>query len=516
MNNDKKSRFIEYLYEIVVFYIPAGFIASVIGASVLSFCIDMLSSELVSCLIAAISACLATFGYYVILKKRVRRSTVILNAAILILIASVFSLIMWAFYGDILNTAVLNTLWIAFPYFPLIIFAFIFSSSSVGLSVYPIIFASMITALAVSYMYCRRNISGLENSFKKKTIISVCAVLTSLLALNAMLYLNRPAAKYSGHGFDYMNGYSSTDFTGYMVYSENSKLVTLDHNASLRIDNPDEMPVMDGAEACYPVYAAAAKAVYKDIDVIEKQALDNKAYSRTNGKIVTFTNTVRGFIRLAYLKGTTDKDRVDLFFGARPSKEQIEDAKENGVELEITPIGKEAFVFFVVKDNPVEDLSSEQLRGIYHGDIKNWSEIGSLKQPIKAFQRPRNSGSQTMMEYFMGDVSLKEPDTYETIGGMGDVIKEVAQYNSEPGAMGYTFRYFLEELNQEDGVKMLSVDGVYPSVENIRNGSYPLTVDLCLITRKDDPNPNVQKMIDFMLSEDGRYIVEQTGYAPIK
>ena len=75
-----------------------------------------------------------------------------------------------------------------------------------------------------------------------------------------------------------------------------------------------------------------------------------------------------------------------------------------------------------------------------------------------------------MMRYFMGDTELKEADTIESVSAMGGVIKAVKQYHNEAGAIGYTFRYFLEELNQEDGVKILSIDGVYPSVEDIKNG----------------------------------------------
>ncbi len=167
------------------------------------------------------------------------------------------------------------------------------------------------------------------------------------------------------------------------------------------------------------------------------------------------------------------------------------------------------------EDNPVSDLTSDQIKAIYHGDITNWSELGGKDQEIMAFQRPQNSGSQTMMEYFMGDLSLKEPKTFERVDAMSGVIKEVAQYANEKGAMGYTFRYFLEELNQEKGVKMLSVDGVYPSLENIENGSYPLTTNVCLITRKNETNPYVQKMMDFILSEDGQTIIRETGYAAL-
>ncbi len=62
---------------------------------------------------------------------------------------------------------------------------------------------------------------------------------------------------------------------------------------------------------------------------------------------------------------------------------------------------------------------------------------------------------------------------------------------------------------------MLSVNGVYPSSENIENGSYPLVTNVCMITRKDDTNPYIQKMKEFILSEQGQYIIKQTGYAGI-
>ena len=153
---------------------------------------------------------------------------------------------------------------------------------------------------------------------------------------------------------------------------------------------------------------------------------------------------------------------------------------------------------------------------VHHGDITNWKEVGGKNQTIRAFQRPKNSGSQTMMEYFMGDISMKEPETYEIVDAMTGVIEEVAQYANEAGAIGYSFRYFLEGLNQEKNVKILSVDGVYPTMENIESGAYPQTGSVCLITRKNETNPYVQKMKEFILSEDGQYIIRQTGYAGLE
>lgn len=373
-----------------------------------------------------------------------------------------------------------------------------------------LLYATAFISYAAAFLFLGyRSKLRLRRGYIPLGIVVICT------ATSAYLYMNRPSVRYAGHGFDYMHGYSSTDFSDYMVYSENSKLVTLEHQPDLFIENEADMPVLDGAEACYPLYAAFAKACYKDIDIIEKKWLETGDNAYLNGKIVSFTNTLRGFDRLVMWGNESERyfDAVDMFFGARPSADQLNEAQEFGVELDITAIGREAFVFFVEKDNPVDNLTSEQLRAIYHGDITNWKEVGGKDQAIRAFQRPKNSGSQTMMEYFMGDVSLREPETYEIVDAMAGVIEEVAQYANEAGAIGYSFRYYIEELNQEKDVKILSVDGVYPTMENIESAAYPQTGYVCLITRKNETNPYVQKMKEFILSEDGQYIVRQTGYA---
>ena len=387
-------------------------------------------------------------------------------------------------FGDVLR-------WVCFPFFPVnfIVFGNVDTTVLISLVMYAL--ASLTCVLCV------------RKEIKLKRLILPAGIFVAAIAVTIAAYANRPSVKYAGHGFDYMHGYSSTDFTDYTVYAEDPKLAVPDTPPSFTINKEEDMPVLDGAEACYPLYAAFAKAVYKDIDKIERW----HASSPENGKIVTFTNTVEGFERLV-------NGEVDMFFGARPSSDQTEYALERSVELEITPIGKEAFVFFVEEDNPVDGLTVDEIKAIYHGDVGNWSEVGGEDEEIVAFQRPENSGSQTMMVYFMGETSLKEPKTYETVGGMGGVIKEVAQYANEDGAIGYSFRYFVEELSQEKGVRLLAVDGVAPTLENIENGSYPLTVDLCLITRKDCKQ-NVGLMKDFILSPSGQEIIRKTGYAPL-
>lgn len=439
---------------------------------------------------------LLTWLIYFSLDGRVdRRRGARINGISLLLLALCFTVLMVLGKGSVDSTAVGQLLWLTLPFCPLWLLLSLMGERLI------LVLAIFLT-YASGYLFCTCR-KGERPRWRRLVLPGVGLALCA--ALCTVLYCSRPEVRYGGHGFAYMHGFSSTDFSQYMVYSQPGKLAALDHPAAFQIQDEADMPVMDGAEACYPLYAAAAKAVYQDIAHIESNWADSGERAWTNGKIVTFTNTVVGFERLI-------EGNVDLFFGARPSADQLAYAAEQGVELEITLIGREAFVFFVEEDEPVDGLTQDQLRAIYHGDVTDWSQVGGRAGEIAAFQRPAGSGSQTMMEYFMGEVSLKEPQTYETVGSMEGVIRHVAQYANQRGALGYSFRYFIQGLSQEKGVKLLAVDGVTPDLAHIEDGSYPLTVPLCLVTRKDDPNPNVGKMIDFFLTPDGQTLVRETGY----
>lgn len=442
-----------------------------------------------------LNALLLVLWYFIVVRNSIDNKLFSFYLYLTVGVFLLFSLLL-KLKGGQLSSPILLLLFVPlFPFLPFLLFAVLLPEP-----VYYLIGATLLLHCLILFI-CLKGKDIWKQALTGLLAIGLCCV------FSIHTYSNRDEIKYGGHGFKYMNGYSSTDFTGYHVYSEPTKLVTLDHVPETYITEESDMPIMDGVEACYPVYAAVAKAIYKDIDKIELEYLkQDKVYY--NGKIVTFTNTVRGYDRLV-------DGECDMLFGARPSKQQIDYATSMNVEYKLTEIGKEAFVFFVEKDNPVDSLTSEQLRAIYHGDITNWKDVGGKNENIVAFQRPEGSGSQTMMLYFMKDVSLKEPKTYEKFSAMGGIVKQVANYNNEDGALGYSFRYFIEGLMEEENVKLLGIDGIAPTIENIRNGSYPLTTGLYCITRANDPNPNVRKVLDFLLSEDGQYIIEKTGYAPL-
>ncbi|MBR1736269.1 MAG: hypothetical protein IJ736_04530, partial [Firmicutes bacterium] len=214
--------------------------------------------------------------------------------------------------GNVTDKRMLFSLLPVFPFSPLILLCHIFSTGIFDITdyypyIYLLFFSTFLVIFTADIVYAKQ--------FKNNKIGYI--ILLFILSIPICLLLNtKPLSdeqKYGGHGFDYMNGFSSTDFTGYHVY-DGEKLATLDHESSLIIENEEDMPVLDGAEACYPLYSAVARTIYKDIDNIESNHSDHDYY---NGKIVTFTNTVYGYERL------TDKE-VDLIFAARPSSDQKE------------------------------------------------------------------------------------------------------------------------------------------------------------------------------------------------
>ena len=443
-------------------------------------------------IIYSILMVLFIFIYYSYLKSKNKLNELFINTNLIYILLTgfVFTITFYISKASLTHSLMFINYIFIFPFFPIILIC------SLMWNLYGAI-------LLIGILLGFSLLSILLYSNKSKVLY--LSFISIVLIINLMTYFNSPNFKYQGHGFDYMHGYSSVDLSDYMVYSQSNKLVELDHEASFMIDDVTSMPILDGAEACFPVYSAIAKAVYKNIDIIEKNAI----YDYFNGRVVTFFNTAEGYERLF-------SGEVDMFFGAKPSKGQLERAKELGVELEYTLIGKEAFVFFVNENNPIDELSSEEIRKIYHGDITNFKEVGGKNEKIIAFQRPERSGSQAMMQHFMKDVSLKEPIQVEMQAAMSGIIRQVADYYNEDGAIGYTFKYFLEGLNQEENVKILSIDGIYPTKENISNGSYPLVAGFYCVTVKGNDHEYIDDMIDFILSDDGQTIIEETGYVPVK
>lgn len=338
-------------------------------------------------------------------------------------------------------------------------------------------------AIIISFIILLVFIVGNGNG--KKTVVWISLVLAGGAAFAVPHYYKESFEKVDD---------SEVDLFVYEPFKENEKLARLDGKASFQIEG--EVPILDGATALYPLFSAFAEATYPE-----------GVYEPYSGPVAT-TTTPSAYSRLI-------KGNADVIFAAEPSSGQKEVAKAAGVELKLTPIGREAFVFFVNARNPVNDLSGEDIRRIYSGQFGNWQELGGNDDEIRPYQRPEDSGSQTMFIKFMEDTEIKEPETEEVAQGMGGIIEEVASYRNYKNAIGYTFRFYSTEMVRNDKIKLISVDGIEPSIENIRSGEYPLASEFYAITAGTQ-NPNVQPFIDWILSEEGQKLVEDTGFVPVQ
>lgn len=278
----------------------------------------------------------------------------------------------------------------------------------------------------------------------------------------------------------------------YLPFREDSKIVKID-SETLKLT--EDLPIIDGAAAFFPVYSAFVNAVYPETTELYDGVFE-------------YNNTPGGYAMLA-------EKRIDLFLGVYPSEEQKAYAEEQDTTFVYTPVGTEAFVFFVHKDNPIDNLTTEQIKGIYSGEITNWKQVGGRNEEIAAFQRNEGSGSQSMLQRFMGDTPIMEAPTELRNDLMSGIIEQVSNYRSKSNSIGFSFRYYVEGIIQNPDIKVLSVDGVAPTAENIRNGSYPIVTPMYAVTYEENSNENVDLLLEWILSEEGQYIIEETGYVGI-
>ncbi|MBK5145261.1 PstS family phosphate ABC transporter substrate-binding protein [Budviciaceae bacterium BWR-B9] len=276
--------------------------------------------------------------------------------------------------------------------------------------------------------------------------------------------------------------------------TEDNRLTSLSSPATISIDK--DWPRIDGATAAYPVYASAVQALYKGLD---ENSVSPYIHSRRTPEAYH-----------ALIAGETD-----LIFVAQPSDQQKKLAADNGLTLTMIPFAREAFVFIAHKDNPVKNLSVEQIRDIYSGQITNWQAVGGQNINIIPYQRPEGSGSQTtMLAKVMQDTAMRKPLESEIAEGMGGIIRRVANYQNTSNALGYSFRYYASQMNHNDQLQLLSVNNIAPTAENIRNGSYPFSVNVYMVTARQ-PTANTQKLMDWFLSPQGQKLTEDVGYVPI-
>lgn len=254
----------------------------------------------------------------------------------------------------------------------------------------------------------------------------------------------------------------------------------------------DNYPKIDGSTATLPL-AEAFKANFTKTDIKDVN--------------VTHSKTHKAYVNL--INGDTD-----LILVTYPSEDEQKLAQEKNVELEIVPIVKEAFVFFVNKSNTVNNLTLEQIQKIYTGQIKSWKDVGGDNQRIIPFQRPENSGSQSgMLALVMKGQKMMDPTTETLAYTMADIVDVISDYDNGKNAIGYSYYYYANTMYSKDNMKFLAVDGIEPTYDNIKNGLYGIQTAYYAVIRKDEAkDSDARKLLEAMKSERGQEVAKEAGY----
>jgi len=266
--------------------------------------------------------------------------------------------------------------------------------------------------------------------------------------------------------------------------------------ASLQL-SLEEYPRMDGSTANLPMMAEIMSRV---CGISLQEAEELTACTKTSN---AWSGVANGNV-----------DILLVYEAAEDTKDYLEAV---GTELEVTPVGRDALVFINNEQNPVDNLTQAQLIDIYTGKVTNWNEVGGEDLDIIPYQRVATSGSQSLfMKLLMKDVVPMDAPMELRPAEMGMLIDELARYNNEGNALGYSVFYYASYMYQQPGLRMIAVDGVQPSDDTIADGSYPLLNEYYVVIRADEPEDSPARLLrDWILSDEGRAAIIDAGYIPM-
>jgi len=209
---------------------------------------------------------------------------------------------------------------------------------------------------------------------------------------------------------------------------------------------------------------------------------------------------------------------VDLANASRQIKtEELETARQNGVEPQEFIVARDAIAIVVHPSNPVDHLTLQQLSDIYSGKITNWREVGGEDRPIVLLSRETNSGTHV---YFLEEVvrlgekdnkTLFSPDTLLMPSSEG-ISTEVRQ---NPHAIGYDGLGY-GTADQKTNAVGVDPAGPFwqPSAETVNAGVYPIARDLYMYTA-GEPSEAVRASLEWILSSEAQQIVQTLGFVPL-
>ena len=264
----------------------------------------------------------------------------------------------------------------------------------------------------------------------------------------------------------------------------------------------EDFPKLDGSTACIPLMAQ----MMADTTGIDLEAAQSA---------VSVSTTAYAWESFGLYPDEESTARMLVVYEAPDSvKEELEEAN---VQLEQKAIGVDALVFIVNEDNPVTNLTQQQLKDIYAGKITNWKEVGGKDLDIVAFQRRADSGSQTLFKKLLiQDGELMDPPTELAPTAMGELVDSLAAYNNTANAIGFSVYYYINQMYSQPGLRLLSVDGVMPSNDTLADGSYPLCNDFYAVIHPDAAADSPERILyDWLDTDAGQDCIKKSGYVAV-
>jgi phosphate transport system substrate-binding protein len=205
--------------------------------------------------------------------------------------------------------------------------------------------------------------------------------------------------------------------------------------------------------------------------------------------------------------------QTDIIIVARPpSTDEVALAREKGFEFDVRPISKDALVFVVNIQNPIDSLTVDQIKGIYRGAIVSWQQLGWEGNPVSAYQRDGNSGSQELFNTLVmkGTPMVEAPSmVLDTMSGPINAI------HSDVYGIGYSVYYYSVFMLPDENVKLIGVNGVKPTAESIANNNYPLTTEVYVVMRTNGWGALAPELRDWLSTGEGQSVIRESGYVPL-
>ncbi|WP_418223683.1 phosphate ABC transporter substrate-binding protein [Clostridium isatidis] len=183
--------------------------------------------------------------------------------------------------------------------------------------------------------------------------------------------------------------------------------------------------------------------------------------------------------------------------------------EEEKQEVKGTVIAYDGIAVITNKENPIKNLSMDEIRGIFTGEITNWKEIeGGKDAPIVVASREDGSGTRDAFQELV-DYTTEDLIRNSLISNGNGGLKQIVIGNKNAVAF-VSFEYL------DDSVNIVRVDGIEPTAEAVRNGNYKISRPFLVVTKESRLTENGQELIDFILSEEGQKIVIDNKLIPVK